>query len=139
MTADTNPSPSRTVDNMKAAARLLNRCDLRGTTEAESRMFNSAEQAVRDGIDLIEAPHLLFEAAPLDWGMDRLCGIDILVGRGLGLKYYVAKNYDTTEWSWTLGSGAGPVEPTQEAAMAACQSDFTKRLRASMRPLASNI
>jgi hypothetical protein len=139
MSAATNPTPAETVDQMKTAAHLLNRCDLRGGSEAESRTFNAAEQAVRDGIALIEAPHKLFEAAPLDWGRDRLCGFDILVGRGLGLKYYVAKNVDESGWTWTLGSGPGPVEPTQEAAMAACQADFTERLRASIRPLAASI
>jgi hypothetical protein len=123
---------------MKTAALLLNRCDLRGSTEAESRRFNAAEQAVRDGIAIIEAPQALFEAVPLVWSMERLCGAELLVGRGLGLKYCVAKNVHAEGWSWTLGSGAGPVKPTEEAAMAACQADFTEKLRASIRPLAAS-
>ena len=128
-------NPAAIIDGLSKAAHLLNRCDLRGGSEAESRSFNAAEQAVRDGIALIEAPDKLFEAAPLDWGRDRLCGFDILVGRGLGLKYLVAENVDGSGWTWTLESGSGPVEPTQEAAMAACQADFTKWLRASILPL----
>ncbi len=139
MNATTNPSPSRTIDRMKAAAVLLNRCDLRGSSDEESRAFNAAEQAVRDGMALIEAPQSLFEAVPLVWGRERLCGAEISVGRGLGLKYCIAANHGRPGWTWTLGDGAGPVEDTEEAAMAACQADFTERLRASIRPLSTSV
>lgn len=139
MSARRSQKPEAVLDDLKAAARLVNSLELRSADERAARTLNACEQAIRDGVALIEEPRLLFEAVPLVWGMERLCGADLLVGRGLGLKYCVAKNVDTEGWSWTLGSGARPVEPTEEAAMAACQADFTERLRASIRPLAASI
>jgi hypothetical protein len=139
MSKTKNPLLQQTVDRMKVAARLLNRCDLRGATESESRMFNEAEQAVRDGIAMIENPLSLFEAVPLEWSKDRLYGVELSVGRGLGLKYYVSPNQNRPGWSWSLGEGAGPDEDTEEAARAACQADFTERLGASIRPLGTKI
>jgi hypothetical protein len=137
MSARRSLKPEAVLDDLKAAARLVNSLELRSADERAARTLNACEQAIRDGVVLIETPQSLIEAIPLVWSRDRLCGAELLVGRGLGLKYCVAKNIDTDGWSWTLGSGAGPVEPTEEAAMAACQANFTKRLRASIRPLAS--
>ncbi|MNU36404.1 hypothetical protein D3C71_250190 [compost metagenome] len=137
MSARRTLKPEAVLDDLKAAARLVNAMELRSADERAARTLNACEQAIRDGVALIEEPHLLFEAVPLAWGVERLCGAELLVGRGLGLKYCVAKIVDAEGWSWTLGSGAGPVEPTEEAAMAACQADFTEKLRASIRPLAS--
>lgn len=134
MTAKTT-SPSGAVDGLKAAAHLLNRQDLRAADEREARSFNAAEKAVRDGIALIEDPRPLFEAAPLVWGLDKVSGYTLTVGRGLGLKYHVSEKLDGTGWCWTVGEGANPVEPTEEAARAACQANFTEKLRAATRPL----
>lgn len=131
-------NPAAIVGGLAQAAILLNRCDLRSKVLTEAREFNAAEQAVRAGIALIETPQSLFEAIPLVWGRENLCGADILVGRGLGLKYCVAPNLVRPGWSWTLGDGAGPDEETEEGAMASCQADFTERLRASIRPLAAS-
>jgi hypothetical protein len=130
--------PEAALDDLKAAARLINALELRSTNESDARTLNACEQAIRDGIALFEAPQPLIRAVPLEWERDRLYGVRILVGHGLGLKYFVAKNVDTDGWTWTLGSGAGPVEPSEEAAIVACQNDFTERLRVAILPAAAD-
>jgi hypothetical protein len=139
MTERKNLKPEAVLDDLKAAARLINSLELRSADERAARTLNAAEQAVRDGIALLEEPQSLFEAVALVWSRERLCGVEISVGRGLGLKYCIAPNHGSPGWTWTLGDGAGPDEETEVAAMAACQADFTKRLRASILPLANTI
>lgn len=133
MTATTKPAPSEVVDRLKAAARLLNRCDLRGATESESLEFNAAEQAVRDGIALIEASPAPVQTRPLRWTTEQVSGMTILVGRGLGLKYQVAEKVDKSGWTWVFGADSG-YEPTEQAARALCERYFSDRVRLFILP-----
>lgn len=131
------PIPSVTVDALKEAARLLNRNDLRSTDESEARAFNAAERAVRDGIALIENPADLVEFASLEWKEGHLLGQPVMVGIGLGLTYQVAPMMTFSGWAWAIGDEVGPVEATQQMAIAACDADFRSRLAKYIRPLAT--
>lgn len=131
------PIPSVTVDALKEAARLLNRRDLRSASESEARAFNAAEMAVRDGIALIENPAGLMEFATLDWKEGHLLGQPVMIGTGLGLKYRVAPMITSPGWAWAIGDEVGPIEATQQMAIAACDADFRSRLAKYIRPLAT--
>ncbi|NTF16888.1 hypothetical protein G6L37_00415 [Agrobacterium rubi] len=131
------PTPSATIDALKEAAHLLNRSDLRATSESEARAFNAAERAVRDGIALIENPADLMEFASLDWTEGHLVGQPVTIGRGLGLKYHVAPMTTSSRWVWAVGDEVSEPEATRELAMAACDRDFQERLSKFIRPLAA--
>jgi hypothetical protein len=63
--------------------------------------------------------------------------MEILVGRGLGLKYQVAEKVDKSGWTWVFGADSG-YEPTEKAARDVCERDFSDRLRLFILPSADN-
>lgn len=127
----------QTIDGLRKAAILLNRMDLLADSEGDSLMYNRAEKAVRDAIALIENPQPWIRTMPLRWTVESMSGFDVLVGKGLGLKYQVAKNVDGPGWTWVFGNDSGS-EPTEEAARAVCETDFSDRIRIHILPTADN-
>jgi hypothetical protein len=121
-------NPAAIIGGLSKAAILLNRCDLRSKVLTEAREFNAAEQAVRDGIALIEASRNPIRTRPLAWTTEQVGGMTVHVGRGLGLKYQVAEKVDKSGWTWVFGVDGG-YEPTEEAARSVCEREFSDRLR----------